>query len=126
MNYIFPELAYYEPTWIPLLKAAREWIERRKCAYVCHALDFAAKEYEGSRYRGLAKEIEDLIASAIDGCEVVTEWPPASKYAESRSEQQDYRLAWIDHIIEECKRMKPLMESLDWKPCDHIIKECEK
>ena len=102
-NYVFPELAYYEREWIPLLKAAREWIERRKCAYVCHALDFAAEAYGRSRFNGIAKEIEDLIASAIDGCEVVTEWPPASKYAESRSEQRDYRLAWIDHIIARCE-----------------------
>ena len=94
MTYTFPELAYYEPTWIPLLKAAREWIERRKCAYVCHALDFAAKEYEDIRYDGLAKEIKYLIASAIDGCEVVTEWPPAAHCAESRSEQRAYRLAY--------------------------------
>jgi hypothetical protein len=102
MNYVFPELAYYEPAWVTLLKVAREWIEQRKCTYVCHALDFAAKEYESS-YDGLAKEIEDLIASAIDGCEVVTEWPPASHCAGSRSEQRDYRLAWIDHIIARCK-----------------------
>ena len=102
-NYVFPELAYYEPTWIPLLKAAREWIECRKCAYVCHALDFAAKEYEDIRYDGLAKEIEDLIASAIEGYETVTEWPPVSQYAESRSEQRDYRLAWLDHIIARCE-----------------------
>ena len=102
--YVFPELAYYEPAWVPLLKSAREWIEQRKCTYVCHALDFAAKAYEGSRFNGLAEEIEYLIASAIDGCEVVTEWPPASKYAESRSEQRDYRLAWIDHMIKECQK----------------------
>ena len=101
MNYVFPELACYKRDWIPLLEAAREWIEQRKCTYVCHALDFAA---EGSRFNKLANEIEDLIASAIDGCEVVTEWPPAAHCAKSRSEQRDYRLAWIDHIIKECQK----------------------
>ena len=104
MNYVFPKLAYYEPAWIPLLKSAREWIEQRKCTHVCHALDFAAKAYEGSRFNEIAEEIEDLIASAIDGCEVVTEWPPAAHCAESRSEQRDYRLAWIDRIIKECQK----------------------
>ena len=101
MTYTFPELAYYEPAWVPLLKAAREWIEQRKCTYVCNALDYAA---EGSRFNELAKEIEVLIASAIDGCEVVTEWPPASQYAGSRSEQRYYRLAWLDHIIARCEK----------------------
>src|SRR5574344_1171935 len=102
-SYVFPELATYKKTWVPLLEAAKEWIEDCKVVYVCNALDFVAREYEegtevAAKAAEVAKEIEDLIALAIKGyCKTVTEWPPASHHS-GRAEQRAYRLAWIDYI----------------------------
>ena len=110
MNYVFPELATYKREWVPLLEAAKEWVKDYKVVYVCNALDFVAREYEDQgaeeaiKAAEAAKEIEDLIASAIKGYETVTEWYHTCQHRLTRPEQRVYRLAWIDHMIKECER----------------------
>ena len=92
------------------MEAAKEWVEDYKVVYVCNALDFVAREYEDKgaeeavKAAEAAKEIEDLIASAIKGYETVTEWHHACQHRLTWPEHRVYRLAWLDHIIKECQK----------------------
>ena len=105
MNYIFPKLAHYDPEWIPVLEAARELVRHSAVRYVCTALYVVAHSSNASeKLSAQAAELSDYIEQSLGGFHSVTEWPPAAHCAESRSEQRDYRLAWIDHMIKECEK----------------------
>ena len=104
MNYVFPELATYKKSWVPLLEAAREWIEQRKCAYVCNALYAAARSSNASEnLSAQADELIDYIEQSLGIFHTVSKWfrenHPSEEYGEL-----SYRLTWIDHIIKECEK----------------------
>jgi hypothetical protein len=120
-NYIFPELACYKRDWIPLLEAARELVRHSAVRYVCNALYVVVQSSNASeKLSAQAAELSDYIEQSLGGFHTVSEWfrenHPGEEY-----DAVGYRLAWIDHIIKECKRMKTLMESLDWKECGYYL-----
>lgn len=104
MNYIFPKLAHYDPEWIPVLEAARERVRHSAVKYVCNALYAAAQSSNaGEKFNSRAEEMISVIESALGDHDTVIGWlhtnhPDVEFYSTS------YRLAWIDHIIEECNK----------------------
>ena len=95
----YPELAYYDPEWIPLLEAAKELVDSMAVKYVCNALYAAAQSSNAS---ARAEEMISNIEAALGDHDTVVEWfhenhPDVMFYSTS------YRLAWIDHIIKGCQ-----------------------
>lgn len=112
----YPELAYYKYEWIPILEVAKDLIEREEVRFLCNAIYAAAqalRENRGdscenrgdscaSQHPARAEEMISNIEAALGDHDTVVEWfhenhPDVMFYSTS------YRLAWIDHIIEECR-----------------------
>jgi hypothetical protein len=103
MNYIFPELATYKKSWVPLLEAARELVRHSAVRYVCNALYAAAQSSNAcEKFSTQADELIDYIEQSLGGFHTVSEWFRENRPGE---EYRDigYRLAWIDHIIARCE-----------------------
>jgi hypothetical protein len=103
MNYIFPELATYDPAWIPLLESARELVRHSAAKYVCNALYAAAQSSNAcEKFSAQAEELNAAIKEALGDRGTVMGW-----FRESHPDVEcysiSYRLAWIDHIIARCK-----------------------
>jgi hypothetical protein len=85
-----------QPHWLAALERAKEALPN--CRWVCVAVD-----------RGVEPEIEqevcEAIAEAIQPWAIVNTW----YFHETGTEllnSKDYRIAWIDHMIEQCRRMQ--------------------
>ena len=114
--YVFPELAYYKKSWIPILAESRKLIELEKTKHLCPTLYFVAQEYADKfeepdekecadikLYCALAEEIVSIIDTAIHVYHTVTYWL-SIKHPDIKYDEVGYRLAWIDHMIKECER----------------------
>ena len=108
MNYVFPELAHYKREWIPLLTPAKDLIERDGVRFLCNAVYFVAQRLDRNlpetceaQYAAQAEELVSTIEAAIQGYGSVMQWLQANHPVQTL--QKAYRLAWIDHIIKECK-----------------------
>ena len=108
----YPELAYYDPEWIPLLEAAKELVGSMAVKYVCNALYAAAQSSNAcekfsipasEKLSAQAAELSDYIEQSLGGFHTVSEWFRENRPGE---EYRDigYRLAWIDHMIAECEK----------------------
>lgn len=115
MNYVFPELAAYKKSWIPMLVESRKLIELEKTKHLCTTLYFVAQEYtykikepnekecaDIKLYCALVEEIVATIEAAIHVYHTVTYWL-SIKHPDIKYDEVGYRLAWIDHIIARCK-----------------------
>ena len=114
-TYVFPELATYKKSWVPVLTEARKDIKCGRMVFLCNALRGAALLHEGkfkepdekecadiARYYAAAEEIAEAIGTAINDHYSVIDWlwdiRPYTVY-----DAVGYRLAWIDHIIMKCE-----------------------
>lgn len=104
MNCTFPEFATYKREWIPVLEAARELVSSMAVKYVCNALYVATQSSNAcEKFSAQAEELNAAIEEALGDRGTVMGWfrenhPDVECYSIS------YRLAWIDHIIQECQK----------------------
>ena len=113
-NHNYPKLPYYKREWIPVLEMAKLTLEEEYllCIAVTAAATICETRYGGTAWQELNAEIRGAISSALGKYITVTDWHRGT-FNKSISERRSqsgrsadftaYRLAWIDHIIEECK-----------------------
>lgn len=115
-NYVFPELPYYMEDWVPVLKIAKDLIERDEARFVCSAVSASVcmrgPRYTRANWTEAVSEIRGAISVALESQITVSSWYRLTfKKSISRFRSLDkqakatkaYRLAWIDHIIMKCK-----------------------
>lgn len=101
-QYEYPELFAYRKEWIPHLKHAKRMISSGITPYVCHAITALMTPGQPNKeLRALHREIQ----LSLGGASTVSVW----SYWNNEEEEglprsmREYRLGWLDHIIEECK-----------------------
>ena len=96
---IFPNIEI-QPHWLETLEAAAKVLPN--CRWLCAAFDLGIKpETE--------QEIREAIACAIAPFHVVNSWITCeigTGFATSK-EAKEYRIAWLNHMIEQCRSMQP-------------------
>ena len=100
-QYKCPELFTYKKEWIPSLEQVKLEISNGKATYVCHAItDLMVTGQPNRELRALHREIQ----LSLDGASTVSEWFYWNNEEGGLPRNlREYRLAWIDHIIAECK-----------------------
>ena len=99
-----PELGHYDPDWVPLLEAAKELVRSMDVKYVCNALYAAAQSSNaGEKFSAQAEEMISIIESALGDHDTVIGWFNEN-HSDTVLDVTNYRLAWIDHMIEECQK----------------------
>ena len=95
---IFPNVKV-QPYWLKTLEAAAEVLPN--CRWVCLALDLEIEpETE--------KEIREAIEQAIAPFHVVDSWLLHETDIDlTKGEAKEYRIAWLNHMIEQCRSMQP-------------------
>ena len=112
-NHIYPNLPYYRREWVPLLEMTKLTLEEEYllCIAVTAAATMCETRYGGT-WQELGAEIRDAISDSLGKYMTVTTWhrdtfnKSISKHKAQSERAADftaYRLAWIDHIIAECK-----------------------
>ena len=113
-NHNYPKLACYKREWVPVLEMAKLILDQEYflCIAVNEAATMCETRYGGTAWQELGAEIRGAISSALGKYMTVTDWhrntfnKSISKRRSQSGRAADliaYRLAWIDHIIEECK-----------------------
>ena len=111
----YPELPYYKREWVPVLEMAKLTLEEEYllCIAVTAAATMCETQYGGTAWQELNAEIRGAISSALGKYITVTDWhrntfnKSISKRRTQSGRAADfvaYRLAWLDHIIAECKK----------------------
>ena len=112
-NYNYPKLACYKREWVPVLEMAKLTLEEEH--FLCIAVTEAAIKREiryGGTWQEMGAKIRDAISDSLGEYLTVTTWhhDTFNKSISKRRSQSGraadftaYRLAWIDHIIAECK-----------------------
>ena len=96
---IFPNINV-QPYWLKTLEAAAEVLPN--CRWVCSAVDLCIEPKT-------EQEIRKAIAQAIAPFNIVNSWlicetgTGFTAYKESK----EYRKAWLNHMIEQCRSMQP-------------------
>ena len=97
---IFPNVKV-QPHWLETHEAAAEVLPDH--LWLCIAIDLGIKpETE--------KEICEAIAQAIEPFNTVDCWliyETGADSLSSRKEAKEYRTAWLNHMIEQCRSMQP-------------------
>ena len=92
---IFPNVKV-QPHWLKTLEAAAEVLPN--CRWLCTAVDLGIEpETE--------QEIREAIACAIAPFNTVDSWLIYETGIEKES--KEYRTAWLNHMIEQCRSMQP-------------------
>mgnify|MGYP000916674948 CR=1 FL=1 len=96
---IFPNVKV-QPHWLATLERAVEILPN--VHWVCSALD------NGVEPR-IEEEVRTAISKAIDPFGTVNSWLVCKTGAvfTTRAEAQEYRTAWLNHMIEQCRSMQP-------------------
>ena len=113
-NHIYPKLACYKREWVPVLEMAKLTLDQEYflCIAVNEAATMCETRYGGTAWQELGAEIRDTISDSLGNCRTVIVWyrgtfSESISKRKSQSERSEdykaYRLAWIDHIIAECK-----------------------
>ena len=96
---IFPNVKV-QPHWLKTLEAAAKVLPN--CRWVCSAVDLGIEpETE--------KEICEAIAQAIAPFNIVDSWlicETSTAFATNKG-SKEYRTAWLNHMIEQCRSMQP-------------------
>ena len=113
-NHNYPKLACYKREWVPVLEMAKLTLHQED--YLCLAVDEAVSmretQHEGTAWQELGDEITAAIDDSLGRNLTVSTWhrdtfnKSISKHKAHSMKVEDYRayrLAWIDHIIAECK-----------------------
>ena len=97
---IFPNVKV-QPHWLEILEAAVEVLPN--CRWLCSAVDLGIRpETE--------KEICEAIAQAIAPFNTVNSWLICETGADpiaTKKKAKEYRTAWLNHMIEQCRSMQP-------------------
>ena len=113
-NHNYPKLACYKREWVSVLEMAKLTLDQEYflCIAVNEAATMCETRYGGTAWQELGAEIRDTISDSIGNCRTVIVWYRGT-FSESISKRKSqsgrsedykaYRLAWIDHIIAECK-----------------------
>ncbi len=114
-NHNYPKLACYKREWVPVLELAKLTLEEEYflCIAVTEAAIMCETRYGGTAWQGMGSEIRGAITSALGKYMSVNSWhlgtfnKSISKRKSQSGRTEDfkaYRLGWLDHIIEECKK----------------------
>lgn len=97
---IFPNVKV-QPHWLKTLEAAAEVLPN--CRWVCSAVSFDNKP------EAIGHEIREAIVRAIAPACFVNSWLflEAGTTLSTRKESKEYRTAWLNHMIEQCRSMQP-------------------
>ena len=97
---IFPNVKV-QPHWLETLKLAAEILP--DCCWLCLAFDLNVEpETE--------KEICEAIAQAIAPSNIVDSWlmhETGTDQLATKKKAKEYRKAWLNHMIEQCRSMQP-------------------
>ena len=96
---IFPNVKV-QPHWLKTLEAAVEVLPN--CRWLCTAVDLGIEpETE--------QEIREAIARAIAPFNTVNSWITCEIGTGffTSEESKKYRIAWLNHMIEQCRSMQP-------------------
>ena len=96
---IFPNVKV-QPHWLETLEAAAENLPKH--CWLCVAVDLGIRpETE--------QEICEAIAQAITPFVIVDCWLIYETGVDlaTRKEAKEYRIAWLNHMIEQCRSMQP-------------------
>ena len=95
---IFPNVEV-QPHWLATLERAA--VVMPNCRWVCSALDIGVEmEIEG--------EVRSAISEAIAPFGTVNSWLVREMGIDlaTKAEAQEYRTAWLNHMIEQCRSMQ--------------------
>ena len=101
-QYKCPELFTYKKEWIPYLEQVKLEISNGKATYVCYAItDLMVIGQPNRELRALHREIQ----LSLGGASTVSEWSYWNNEEEGGLPRnlREYRLEWLDRIIERCK-----------------------
>ena len=99
-KYKCPELFAYKKEWIPFLEQVKLEISNGKATYVCHAIaDLMVTGQPNRELRALHREIQ----LSLGGASTVSMWSYWNNEEDFPSGMRQYRLEWLDRIIERCK-----------------------
>ena len=96
---IFPNIKV-QPYWLKTLEAAAKVLPN--CRWVCTAVDLCIEPKT-------EQEIREAIGRAIAPSNTVKSWLVCEKGIglATREEEKEYRIAWLNHMIEQCQSMQP-------------------
>ncbi len=96
---IFPNIKV-QPYWLKTLEAAAEVLPN--CRWVCSAVDLGIEPKT-------EQEIREAIAQAIAPFNIVNSWIICETGTgfTANKESKEYRKAWLNHMIEQCRSMQP-------------------
>ena len=96
---IFPNVKV-QPYWLKTLEAAAEVLPN--CRWVCSAVDLCIEPKT-------EQEIREAIAQAIAPFNTVNSWffCETGTGFTANKESKEYRKAWLNHMIEQCRSMQP-------------------
>ena len=87
-----------QPYWLKTLEAA---VEILPDCWLCVAIDFCIEPK-------IEKEIREAIEQAIAPFHVVDSWLLHETDIDlTKGEAKEYRIAWLNHMIEQCRSMQP-------------------
>ena len=89
---IFPNIQV-QPHWLAALERAKEVMPN--CRWVCAAVDSGVEP-------DIEKEICAAIHAAIHPCSIVNTWY-FYETGQTLERSNDYRIAWIEHMIAQCQ-----------------------
>ena len=96
---IFPNVKV-QPHWLETLEAAVEVLPN--CRWVCSAISFDNKP------ETIGHEIREAIVHAIMPFNIVDSWLiHETGIVLTKREPKEYRTAWLNHMIEQCRSMQP-------------------
>ena len=95
---IFPNVKV-QPHWLKTLEAAAEVLPN--CRWVCTAVDLCIEPKT-------EQEIREAIEQTIAPASIVDSWLIYETGIDlTKREAKEYRIAWLNHMIEQCRSMQP-------------------
>ena len=95
---IFPNVKV-QPHWLKTLESAAEVLPKHR--WVCIAVELGIEPKT-------EQEIREAIEQAIAPFHVVDSWLVYETDIDlTKEEAKEYRIAWLNHMIEQCRSMQP-------------------
>ena len=97
---IFPNVKV-QPHWLKTLEAAAEVLPN--CRWLCIAIDLGIEPKT-------EQEIREAIEQAIAPFHIVDSWllhETGTDPLATKKKAKEYRTAWLNHMIEQCRSMQP-------------------
>lgn len=89
-----------QPYWLKTLESAAEVLPN--CRWVCTSVDLGIEPKT-------EQEIREAISQTIAPFIIVESWLVRETGIDrpAREEAKEYRIAWLNHMIEQCRSMQP-------------------